>query len=185
MEYESHAADPLPMRNIGKVTGDCKAVAQWMSRRDEKPSLAIIGSVGTGKTTMLRAIQYFLQSVDVGIKYVCARDLPSIADRDMEEFEEMLKPSKSYDFLLIDDVGEEPGELSKYGNKVSLFSRIIEGRYDYRIPTIITSNLSIGNKDSDGSFMHLYGPRVHERIIETFSVRLMTGDSYRETLCNK
>ena len=182
MEYESHAVEPLPMANIAEVRKNCDAIASWLTRKDAKPSLAIIGSVGTGKTTMLRAIQYFLQAVRINIKFICARDLPTLVGKDDDALEELIKPENGFDFLLIDDVGEEPGEYSKYGNKISLFSRIIEGRYDYRLPTIITSNLAFMDKEQEHSFKNAYGERVHERMVETFNVRLMTGDSYREKI---
>ena len=93
----------------------------------------------------------------------------------------MLAPNKFYDFLLIDDVGEEPREASHYGNGILLFPLIVERRYDAQLPIIITTNLRFP-KGGEKSVESVYGERVADRLKEMCNVFILKGNSYHEKI---
>ncbi|MDR2009925.1 MAG: replication protein [Bacteroidales bacterium] len=150
--------------------------AKWITG-NFKPGLLLYGSVGNGKTTLIRAISRL-----VGILYystysderkyivpVSALELANIAKEETVRFESMKKAG----LLAIDDVGVEPSIIKVWGNEISPFVDTIYYRYDRQLFTIMTSNLS------DEQLADKYGERIADRFTEMFDKIHFENKTYR------
>lgn len=155
-------------------------VANWMTGAS-KPSLIIYGNqVGTGKSTMATAIlgvlEFFHEDkmfIEAGVtrtKKISALDLIRIHRDKPQEFDQLLVAHR----LIIDDVGTEPANVKVYGTESSPLTELLFARYDRRLWTVITSNLS------DDDLRNRYGVRVTDRFNELFDKIYFSGNSYRK-----
>ena len=107
--------------------------AKWLTG-NHKPGLLLHGTVGNGKTTLVRAIGSL-----IGVLYeslysdrrknvlaVSALELADIAKNQPERFDYI----KKAELLAIDDVGTEPSVVKVWGNEISPFVDTIYYRYD-------------------------------------------------------
>ena len=119
--------------------------AKWIVG-DFKPGLLLYGSVGNGKTTLIRAIRRLIgllyesaySNERKGVATVSALELANIAKEENGRFDNL----KKAELLSIDDVGVEPSTIKVWGNEISPFVDTIYYRYDRQLFTIMTSNLS-------------------------------------------
>ena len=139
------------------------------------------GSIGNGKTTMLKAIRdllvYLIENDKInyceGDRYphfVKARDIANMVVEDKQGFR-IIKNTK---YLLIDDLGAEPTEVVAYGMPYKPFDELLDYRYEQMLPTIISSNLTaidIGQKYDD--------PRIVDRMHEMFQILSFEEVSFR------
>lgn len=88
-----------------------------------------------------------------------------------------IAPFRNYNIIGIQDLGQEPTEVSYMGNKMNCLAKILEFRGDRSDAiTLITSNLA-PNKDK---FEEAYGSRVQSRIFEMCNYLVMRGGDRRE-----
>ena len=138
------------------------------------------GSVGNGKTTMLKAIRDVLvYLVDKGVinycegdkypRFVTSREMANIA-KDPNEFRAL----KSTKYLLIDDLCEEPVEVISYGNYIYPFIELLEYRYDQMLPTIISSNFN-----AESISEKYRNVRLKDRMKEMFKIISFVEESFR------
>ena len=153
-------------------------VAKWLTV-STRPGLLLYGGIGNGKTTMVNAIADVIRIVyrDVnsferskGVTSVSAFDVARMAKEDNSE---KLRGLAEREILHIDDVGTEPASVKVWGNEVSPIVELIYKRYDRLLCTIITSNLD------DTEILKRYGPRVSDRMHETFDFLAYENQSYR------
>lgn len=76
--------------------------------------------------------------------------------------------------MLLDDLGCEPESCMIYAVHHLPITDIIYERYRYQRTTIITTNLT------DAELTRRYGPRVTDRLEETFDFIAYTNPSYRK-----
>lgn len=153
-------------------------VTSWLLSPTKKTGLLLQGSVGNGKTTIVKAIQKLIYLVYNGstiresksLSYVSALELSVIAKNSPEKFEQL----KKTELLAIDDVGTEPSVVKNYGNEISPFVEVIYYRYDKQLFTILTSNLN--TKDLGDR----YGDRVADRFNEMFNKKAFENKSFRK-----
>lgn len=156
------------------------ALREWMARytlyvrkatRPPELGLALMGTVGTGKTTALRIISailhfQFVPVYDLAIQYA--------ADGDAGLREQLLQWRGHP--LVLDDVGSE-GESKHYGVSLPLVD-ILSARYDdWQIngtPTLISGNLSASEREER------YGQRFADRFSEMFEVVPCCWSSFRK-----
>ena len=81
---------------------------------------------------------------------------------------------KKTEMLSIDDLGIEPITAKLYGNESTPIIDLLYYRYDWRLFTIITSNLDEQGLDT------MYGPRIADRFREMFDRIAYTNASYRK-----
>lgn len=169
----------MQLRNLFAVDELCSRIAEWFTDKNSKCSLLIIGEVGTGKTTMLGAIRDFLLSAGKFNRMLKALSLQDYFLENDESFMNSILKGHWCDYLLLDDIGEEPIEIKSYGNSMFPYSRIISERYDRLLPVIVTSNLPLEE------FKEVYGERTYDRMVEMFDCIAFTGDekgnSFRQT----
>lgn len=164
-------ADISPM-----VVKAIEKAAHWLVN-PERVSLKILGTPGTGKTTLLYAIREFIwrynQTQPFGRVGLPIHPALMIADSFLRgDTNFTLKNASSIPVLAIDDVGVEPTEVKYYGSEIRPLTDIILHRSNENKPTIIVSNL--GEPD----FLAKYGERVFDRLKDMTTI-LMTGESNR------
>ena len=158
----------------------CKEVVKYMV--GNKPFLIITGDTGCGKTTMLNAIckmiGYLYYSNVSGTGTELDRrafqwdDAYTIADwavNDRSRYGVFMQ----CEWAAIDDMGQEPAEVSNYGTIIYPIRDILLYRYEHNLVTVITTNKT--PKD----LTEYYGPRVGDRLAEVSQVLLMKETSYR------
>lgn len=143
-------------------------VSRWAVQHT-KPGLMLRGYVGVGKTTMLHALATLFDVVEKKtLKIIDARRIATLAKDDKAGFEELTKCH----MLGIDDLGTEPLTVKSYGNEMSPVNELLTERYNRRLFTVVTTNLT--KKAVDGSevdeLQEVYGDRLFDRFKEMFNV---------------
>lgn len=156
------------------VVGErCLKASKWMTMDNCKPSLVMHGGIGTGKTTLLRAMYKSARYLEQRCAFVTASSLAKMKLEEPDTYEYLL--NSWYEYIFIDDVGTEPVEVKSYGNAMYPFVDIVSRRYDLGLPLIITTNLKYPN-----DFAQIYGERVADRLREMANSMEFKGGSYRK-----
>lgn len=125
-------------------------IGDFLTLEEHKYGLFIPGSVGNGKTTMLKAIRdllvYLIDNERIryceGAKYprfVTGNEMVECLLDSRASFREL----KTAKYLFIDELGSEQTEVSSYGMVYRPFYDILNYRYENLLPTFISSNLSV------------------------------------------
>lgn len=155
-------------------------VGNFLTTETRYYGLFLPGSIGNGKTTMLKAIRdlliYLVESDRIryceGDKYprfVTARDMANIA-KDADEFRSL----KTTKYLILDDLCEEPAEVLSFGNYIYPFVELLEYRYEQMLPTFISSNF--GAVDIEEKY---HCARISDRMKEMFKIISFKEESFR------
>lgn len=138
------------------------SVVTWMY--DEHRWLFLSGTLGTGKTTMLKALKTIFSS-----SIYCS------AMRAFDEFKarEMLPIFPDNKLLLLDDLGAEPPICKIFGEDRTPITDLLLHRYDWLATTVIATNLSLDE------IQVRYGDRLADRIAEMAINILYDAPSYR------
>lgn len=143
--------------------------------------LMLCGTPGTGKTTMLRAMQMLTNSLqdfalfsDERVRadlhriiIVTAKDIAHAPDADIAKW-------RHVGCLAIDDLGAEPAEVMTYGNVVTPLTDLIEYRYAQHKTTLFTTNLTAEQ------LRDKYGTRITDRLNEMVKIIIVSrSESYR------
>ena len=136
--------------------------------------IAIVGSYGVGKSTLLKCIKQMPKGCGLYLHngYTHYLDASQFATDYQESGIEVFDRWKNKEVLFIDDVGEEP-QVKYYGNGYPIVAQLLKYRYEKRLITHITSNkspLELGT---------LYGEGVKDRLKEMFNFFWWGGDSKR------
>ncbi len=164
-------------------------VAKWLCDPQKRPGLLLFGKVGTGKTTLLRAIC-------ATINEVCERDSYENGTREttLDNFRcisivkakgiinDYINPQSRLRYELmtkvslmaIDELGVEPMESKSYGNVSEPLIDLFCERYDRQLLTIVSTNL--GNAE----IRQRYGTRLADRFNEMFATIPFNGQSFRK-----
>lgn len=140
------------------------------------------GVPGNGKTSMLYALQSAIEWIRYkglfchaysqydmdNMQIVRSKQIVKIAESDG-----LLTSYKRKPLLGIDDLGAEPGELLNYGNVQTPMIDLIEARYNARLFTVITTNLT------GAQIRQKYGARIADRLNEMMHVMIFKNDTFR------
>lgn len=163
-----------------ELRSNISRIGDFLTTEDNYYGLFIPGTVGNGKTTMMRAIKdLFVYLIDRDMITYCEGDkYPTfLTARELAELStdrNYFRVIKSTKYLFIDDLGAEPVEISHYGNFIYPYIDILEYRYDRLLPTFISSNFSasdLGNKYES--------ERVTDRMKEMFQIISFKEESFR------
>lgn len=163
-------------RLLSNVEEEAERMARWLTSPSPQWGAFFQGGVGTGKTTLLRAVKDVIDSLrtpkpeQTSLAYYALKLEEAKNIQTREEVEELKRTT----LLGIDDVGEEPLEFLDFGNRVTPIIDILSDRYNNQKFTLITTNL--GNQ----AFRKRYGARIADRINE-MTVRIpFRGSSFRQ-----
>lgn len=139
-------------------------VVHWLVH-GEKRGLLLIGTLGNGKSTMLRCIHRVME---------CSGSLGD-AQQIFEHFKRNSGEMRYWDekLLLIDDLGIEPEKCLLYGEEHHPLTRLLLHRYDRNLTTVIATNLDMAEIQSR------YGDRVTDRLCEMYDSIVYMYPSYR------
>ncbi|MBR1774350.1 MAG: ATP-binding protein [Bacteroidales bacterium] len=165
--------------NSTALQENIKKTAKWLTE-SSKNFLFLAGTVGNGKTTLVKAmIRFFNAYITAEHKDNYYREfftstdeteLCYLARSDEARFQELKKVRK----LFIDDAGTEKlSSVKNFGNEISPFTEVLSWRYEKNYPTIITSNLTLEQ------IQEHYGMRIYDRICE-FNKIIFNEKSYRQ-----
>lgn len=138
-------------------------ITRWLIHSSSR-GLILMGTLGNGKTTMLRAIH------DLFMGYSTMRDAQTVYNYFKEENQLLSKNDK---LLLLDDLGVEPLRCRIFGEEHHPLSQLLLSRYDLQRTTIIATNLSYDE------IQNRYGDRVVDRMCETYEFIRYDTESYR------
>ena len=163
------------------MKANIKDVATWLCDPNKRPGLLLFGNVGTGKTTLLYALQSALNQLNqmghftflseyfqVGMEIVDAKDVVIMA-KDLKAIGNL----RSRSMLAIDDLGKEAAEVLDFGNALSPVIDLLEYRYQHQLFTAITTNLT------NEEIAKKYGKRIADRFNEMLEVIIFQDITYR------
>lgn len=193
VKYKAEVLNRVHPNNYRQLGSDMKQniadVAKWLCNPNKKPGILFFGDVGTGKTTLLRAICATINDVcerdtyENGkkeetldnyncIKIVKAKSVINdyVDPQSRPTYEKMTKVA----LLAIDELGVEPMESKSYGNVSEPLIDLFCERYDRQLLTIVSTNL--GNAE----IRQRYGTRLADRFNEMFATIPFNGQSFRK-----
>lgn len=153
-------------------------IARFLTSDNSKFGLLLCGGCGNGKTTFVKAFQQILNKLRMcnrdsdehhSMRIVNARAVAMLCKEDYEEWRELSNKK----MLAIDDFGTEPLEVMDYGNVLYPLTDLLTIRYDRRLFTIITTNLTPPEIRSK------YGERIADRLNEMMEKVVFENHTYR------
>jgi DNA replication protein DnaC len=150
-------------------------IAQWLTDGKEC-GLLLMGGVGNGKTTMLKALRSVVKLAKLEfmndtlyVKYIDSNELTRICCEDYQSFRKVCNAP----LLALDDMGAEPVEVKDYGTVRNPIVELIQYRYSEMLPTLISTNLG------HDVLKERYGLRLYDRFREMMHVVVFEEKSYR------
>jgi len=164
-----------------------KNAYEQIVKKDKSKGLLIIGSIGAGKSLMMKVYQKLFLGSPRGFKWVNSAIL-----RDMLEEIPLIEIKEMYGYaykgdLYLDDIGVYQARNLKFGNNINIISEILFERYElfvnegYR--THISTNIPLNIRDNPNNIPTLkilYGDRVYDRINEMCELLTINSKSLRK-----
>lgn len=159
------------------------SVSNWLVSQSYKTGLWISGLGGTGKTTLVYAIQKLVNSLSIldpihgsashtvyaGLVVVSARKLCHLYLNEHPTFQRYQRTA----MLAIDDLGAEAEKIRYYGQECDPIGAMLGFRYENRLFTIVTTNLP------NAQIRLRYGDRTADRVNQMMHVVPMPETNFR------
>ena len=146
-----------------------RAVAEFMTQPQRSFGLALCGTCGNGKTTLMRAVQKMHRALG---NRTCSTSTTRIVNH-IRAGREIPQEFYNEPFLCIDELCNEPARIPHYGDMLTPVKDLLEHRYANRLFTIVTTNAS------PSVLEQWYGERVRDRFREMFKKIDFTNASFR------
>ena len=177
-EVERRNGDPVITPDLERKIS---TATKWLINGN-KPGLLLFGSIGSGKTTLARAIMrtinYLYYSVyrdqRKEIAEISALNLVKLIATGEKPDEESFLRFQKREMVFIDDLGLEPAAIKNYGNEILPVVDLLYYRHDRMLFTICTSNLDMEGLEEK------YGKRTGSRFYEMFNRIGFTNEDYRK-----
>ena len=172
------------LKTTDSATNAVSAMAHYLTLRGRsvKTGFLLCGTPGNGKTSLLYALQSAIEwmrhaglfSTAYGqydmdnLQIVSAKTLVAESGK-----AGLIEQYKRKPLLGIDDMGNEPGEILSYGNALTPLVDVIEARYNARLFTVITTNLT------GQQIREKYGARIADRLNEMMCIVVYKDDTFR------
>lgn len=156
-------------------------IAKWLINPTEKCGLLLRGKYGNGKTTFLKALKWLIEfttEITNGlngkhiVKMLSAKQIADLClgEESRKEYRRLFDEP----ILAIDDMGQEPLEVIRYGMIYNPVIDILLHRYDRQLMTLISTNLNSQELEAK------YGGRIRDRLREMAKVIKFENSSYRK-----
>lgn len=183
--YEGFSIKDEPLRNAYKLAYE--TIVADCNKNGKSKGLLIIGSIGCGKTAMMKVYQKLFLGQLRGFKMTNGGILKDMLDElSVLEIKERYGYACKMD-LYIDDIGVNFNTSNKYGNKVNIISEILMERYDLFISEGWKTHLSTNllpkledNPNNTPTIQTVYGSRVYDRIKEMCQLITINSPSLRK-----
>jgi len=147
-----------------------------------KKGIFLNGSIGVGKTALMRIFQRLVSGTDREFKYVSALRLKDLSeDLKVIEIKDMYGRGCRTD-LMIDDIGNF-GVTLNYGNEVNIIEELIYDRYEVFISRGLKTHFTSNKPPTGGgpldSIKNIYGLRCFDRMCEMCDNFTWVGESKR------
>jgi glycosyltransferase involved in cell wall biosynthesis len=159
-----------------EIEDKIEKVSHWLYTEDPIRGLFLYGTVGSGKTTLMKAVCSLIRASGSGSDLAVLTTATALFDEYCQyqndranHYEEMRRAR----YLFLDDLGIEPSRCLIYGVERYPIQDIIYARYDRQLVTVITSNL-----DRSG-LRDRYGERMYDRMAEMMLPLCFMATSYR------
>lgn len=166
-----------------------RSVFAWVWKNDKmnicgldyRKGLFLFGPIGTGKSTLLRGLQVYMNTIKsrrlvkdyrLGFFWKSAGEL---ANNYAGSGQEKLLQWTVDCNLMIDELGREPRPAKHYGTELNVIQFLLQLRYDHRMENVthLTSNIS------PADVMPMYGDYISDRFREMFNIIEWGGESRR------
>lgn len=162
-----------------EFVSNLEQVSKWLVNEKTKPGLMLGGLFGNGKTVTLTAIKELFHRCVLNpenhhvffYSSMMKRAKPLLENVMKEEL--FMEDAMEVDWLLIDELGEEPTLMKNYGNSKTPIIDILNYRYDKCMPTIVTTNLNGDELEEK------YTRRVKDRFKDMFDNVIYKAESFR------
>ena len=154
----------------------CMTMGQVLTdKNDMHFGFLLRGTNGNGKTTLANAFHKVVNSL-AQMQYLgnCKGAINRTAKEIVRCYEtSMFGKILKEPVVIIDDLGNETTEMMNYGNIATPIVDMIEYRYDNKLFTFITTNLTADQIEEK------YGKRIRDRLREMVVTITIEGGSYR------
>lgn len=149
-------------------------VVNWMYKTPAyRSTLFLQGTVGSGKSTILRALHALYSTLKESTRLCTAKDICNQYRRLRDDDPNLYEGYKTILTLFLDELGTEPVKFLYYGAEYTPIHDLIDYHYNRQLTTIITTNLSMDQLNER------YGQRIRDRFDEMCSVIQFSAPSYR------
>lgn len=155
--------------------------ARWLSDPKGKPGLLLMGTIGNGKTTLMRAVARLIEFVsEETLGYSKRKTVKLVTAKEIVRWCVSKEERDKYDVLFtepmlgIDELGGEAAEVVSYGQPWTPVYDLLEARYQRQLLTIATTNLI------DKMITEHYDNRISDRFNEFMQKILFQNPSYRK-----
>lgn len=146
----------------------CRLFAGRVLNGDSR-SILLSGSVGTGKTHLAAAIAHWCIEQNMFVLFGNVVDMFQALRDAFSTDEDILADIKSMPLLVLDDLGKE--NRTEW-TRETIYS-IINYRYEHMLPTVITTNLTMGELQTQ------LGAATVSRLMEMCDYVEMNGSDFR------
>jgi len=154
-----------------------KYVERWEEMRKDNMGILFYGSKGTGKTFYASCIYNELLKNRILAGFTSTVNLMNVLSKwDKTDVFECIEKVR---LLVLDDLGAERD--TSYG--AELMYSVIDARYKTGLPTIITTNLDLGEMKAETD---IWRSRIYDRVIEMCPIAIpMAGESKRVNIADE